>query len=81
MPNATGTAQPLHRRFFIAGGSGHYRVQEPDGIPTRIFCGGHLNTPRASLRTFRNYHSEAIAKLGAANSIDAAHIARTRGWL
>lgn len=31
--------------------------------------------------TVRNYLSEAIAKLGAVNRIDAARIARTRGWL
>ncbi|MEI9978744.1 MAG: response regulator transcription factor [Edaphobacter sp.] len=31
--------------------------------------------------TVRNYLSEAIAKLGAANRIDAARIARTKGWL
>jgi two-component system response regulator DesR len=31
--------------------------------------------------TVRNYLSEAIAKLGATNRIDAARIARTRGWL
>ena len=31
--------------------------------------------------TIRNYLSEAIAKLGAANRIDAARIARARGWL
>ena len=31
--------------------------------------------------TVRNYLSEAIAKLGASNRIDAARIARTRGWL
>jgi two-component system response regulator DesR len=31
--------------------------------------------------TVRNYLSEAIAKLGAANRIDAARIAHTRGWL
>lgn len=31
--------------------------------------------------TVRNYLSEAIAKLGAANRIDAARIARARGWL
>jgi two-component system response regulator DesR len=31
--------------------------------------------------TVRNYLSEAIAKLGAANRIDAARIARVRGWL
>jgi len=31
--------------------------------------------------TVRNYLSEAIAKLGAANRIDAARIARERGWL
>jgi two-component system response regulator DesR len=29
----------------------------------------------------RNYLSEAIAKLGAANRVDAARIARQRGWL
>jgi len=31
--------------------------------------------------TVRNYLSEAITKLGAANRIDAARIARSRGWL
>jgi two-component system response regulator DesR len=31
--------------------------------------------------TVRNYLSQAIAKLGAANRIDAARIARARGWL
>jgi two-component system, NarL family, response regulator DesR len=31
--------------------------------------------------TVRNYLSDAIAKLGAANRIDAARIARSRGWL
>jgi two-component system response regulator DesR len=31
--------------------------------------------------TLRNYLSEAIAKLGAANRVDAARIARARGWL
>jgi len=31
--------------------------------------------------TVRNYLSEAIAKLGAANRIDAARLARHKGWL
>lgn len=31
--------------------------------------------------TVRNYLSEAISKLGAANRVDAARIARTKGWL
>jgi len=31
--------------------------------------------------TVRNYLSEAIAKLGAANRVEAARIARTKGWL
>ena len=31
--------------------------------------------------TVRNYLSEAITKLGAANRVDAARIARTKGWL
>ena len=31
--------------------------------------------------TVRNYLSEAIAKLGATNRIDAARIARAKGWL
>jgi len=35
---------------------------------------------RLSEGTVRNYLSEAIAKLGAANRTDAARIARTRGW-
>ncbi len=36
---------------------------------------------RLSEGTVRNYLSEAISKLGASNRIDAARIARTRGWL
>ena len=31
--------------------------------------------------TVRNYLSEAISKLGAQNRIEAARIARDRGWL
>jgi two-component system response regulator DesR len=31
--------------------------------------------------TVRNYLSEVIAKLGASNRVDAARIARARGWL
>jgi hypothetical protein len=31
--------------------------------------------------TVRNYLSVAIAKLGASNRVDAARIARTKGWL
>lgn len=34
-----------------------------------------------SAGTVRNYLSEAILKLGAANRIDAARIARGKGWL
>ncbi len=34
-----------------------------------------------SAGTVRNYLSEAIAKLGASNRVDAARIARARGWL
>ena len=36
---------------------------------------------RLSEGTVRNYLSEVIAKLGAANRVDAARIARQRGWL
>lgn len=36
---------------------------------------------RLSEGTVRNYLSDAISKLGAANRVDAARIARTRGWL
>lgn len=38
-------------------------------------------TLRLSEGTVRNYLSEAISKLGAANRIEAARIARSRGWL
>ena len=31
--------------------------------------------------TVRNYLSEAISKLGAGNRVEAARIARTKGWL
>ena len=31
--------------------------------------------------TVRNYLSEAISKLGASNRVEAARLARTKGWL
>jgi two-component system response regulator DesR len=36
---------------------------------------------RLSEGTVRNYLSDAINKLGATNRVDAARIARSRGWL
>lgn len=39
---------------------------------------GELNLAEG---TVRNYLSEAIAKLGAANRVEAARIARNKGWL
>jgi two-component system response regulator DesR len=36
---------------------------------------------RLSEGTVRNYLSEAISKLGATNRVEAARIARSRGWL
>lgn len=48
-----------------------------DGTPTsQIASDLHL-----SEGTVRNYLSEAIGKLGAANRIEAARLARERGWL
>ena len=38
-------------------------------------------TLRLSEGTVRNYLSEAISKLGASNRVEAARIARTKGWL
>ncbi len=40
--------------------------------------GGQLHLSEG---TVRNYLSEAISKLGAANRVDAARIARQKGWL
>lgn len=39
---------------------------------------GQLNLSEG---TVRNYLSEAISKMGAANRVEAARIARTKGWL
>ncbi|MGN0920603.1 MAG: response regulator transcription factor [Cellvibrio sp.] len=39
------------------------------------------NTLHLSEGTVRNYLSEAIAKLNAANRVDAARIARQKGWI
>jgi two-component system response regulator DesR len=38
-------------------------------------------TLRLSEGTVRNYLSEAISKLGAGNRVEAARIARMKGWL
>jgi two-component system response regulator DesR len=48
-----------------------------DGVSTGDIA-GKLNL---SAGTVRNYLSEAIDKLGAANRIEAARIARAKGWL
>jgi two-component system response regulator DesR len=48
-----------------------------DGLPSSRIAGElHL-----SEGTVRNYLSEAISKLGAGNRIEAARIAREKGWL
>jgi two-component system response regulator DesR len=39
------------------------------------------NTLHLSEGTVRNYLSEAISKLGAGNRVEAARIARMKGWL
>jgi two-component system response regulator DesR len=38
-------------------------------------------SPHLSDGTVRNYPSDAFLKLGAANRVEAARIARDRGWL
>ncbi|MEM1089145.1 MAG: response regulator transcription factor [Pseudomonadota bacterium] len=43
---------------------------------------GHIaNTLHLTQGTVRNYLSEAIGKLGAANRVEAARLARQKGWL
>jgi two-component system, NarL family, response regulator DesR len=48
-----------------------------DGLAS-LDIAGKLNLSEG---TVRNYLSEAISKLGAGNRIEAARIARTKGWL
>ena len=48
-----------------------------DGMPT----GDIADRLSLSEGTVRNYLSEAISKLGAANRTEAARLARTKGWL
>jgi two-component system response regulator DesR len=48
-----------------------------DGIPSKDIA----SKLGLSEGTVRNYLSEAISKLGAANRVDAARIARAKGWL
>ncbi len=48
-----------------------------DGVPTA----GIGEALGLSQGTVRNYLSEAIGKLGAANRIDAVRVARQKGWL
>src|SRR5690606_19600799 len=52
----------------------------------RLAAEGHTTAAIASALglsegTVRNYRSEAIGKLGASNRIEAARIAREKGWL
>jgi two-component system response regulator DesR len=46
-----------------------------------VSTGGVANQLGLSAGTVRNYLSEAIDKLGASNRIEAARIARDKGWL
>jgi two-component system response regulator DesR len=48
-----------------------------EGEPTAEIA----KTLRLSEGTVRNYLSEAIAKLGASNRVEASRLARTKGWL
>lgn len=48
-----------------------------DGLPT-VDIASQLSLGEG---TVRNYLSEAISKLGAANRVEAARIARAKGWL
>ena len=52
----------------------------------RLAADGHsgaeiAETLQLSEGTVRNYLSEAVGKLGGRNKVDAARIARTKGWL
>ena len=40
-----------------------------------------LNRSHLSEGTVRNYLSEAMSKLGARNRVEAARLARAKGWL
>lgn len=67
-------------------------LSEPDPLTDRErqvlrFAGDGATTEEIAKKlnlsdgTVRNYLSEAIGKLGAANRVDAARIARMKGWL
>jgi two-component system response regulator DesR len=70
------TGQPLegrqHRAFRRAGAAAASHEILAAEIARRL---------NLSEGTVRNYLSESIAKLGAANRIEAARLARQRGWL
>jgi two-component system response regulator DesR len=68
------------------------RVVDPDPLSERerqiLWRAGEGNSGaeiaaelHLSEGTVRNYLSEAIAKLGASNRVDAARLARSKGWL
>jgi len=59
---------PRERQILRLAGEG----QSTGGIAVEL---------QLSEGTVRNYLSEAISKLGAANRVEAARIARSRGWL
>jgi ABC-type nitrate/sulfonate/bicarbonate transport system ATPase subunit len=62
----------------------HY-LEEADALAHRIIVINKGTEIAAELHlsegTVRNCLSEAIAKLGASNRVDAARIARVKGWL
>ena len=65
-------------RFGPATGDDEAAYRAAHAAMASYDIAGKLNLSEG---TVRNYLSEAISKLGAANRIEAARIARTKGWL
>lgn len=65
--------------FFIYGAAFVGRI----GPPARAvaWLAGIVAELRLSEGTVRNYLSDAISKLGARNRVEAARLARGKGWL
>lgn len=70
----------------LAGWTGGDPLTDRERVVLRLAAEGKTSAEIARLihlseGTVRNYLSEAIGKLGASNRIDAARLARDKGWL
>jgi ABC-2 type transport system ATP-binding protein len=87
-PNGAGKTTMIRILLGLAhatSGTARLFGSDPENRAARTRVGAMLQVGKVpetlSEGTVRNYLSEAISKMGASNRVEAARIARTKGWL